>query len=97
VLRRTGAQPETITRPKTGTGSFHELVEVTECLRVGRTESAVMPLAVTLAVWTMPGDAAGQLGVRHAEHHDRSDRPLLLGVRSAGKGSSRLARLPTRH
>jgi predicted dehydrogenase len=67
VLHRNGAEPETITRPRTGGGYFHELVEVTECLRAGRTESAVMPLADTLAVQTVLGEAADQLGVRHAE------------------------------
>ena len=67
VLHRHGVEPETITRPRTGGGYFHELVEVTECLRAGRTESAVMPLADTLAVQTVLGDAADQLGVLHAE------------------------------
>ncbi len=67
VLHRDGAEPETITRAQTGTGYFHELVEVNECLRVGRTESAVMPLGDTLAVQTVLGEAAEQLGVRHAE------------------------------
>ena len=67
VLHRHGAEPETITRPRTGGGYFHELVEVTECLRAGRSESAVMPLADTLAVQTVLGDAAEQLGVLHAE------------------------------
>ena len=67
VLHRAGAEPETITRPTLGAGYAHELVEVVECLRSGRTESAVMPLADTLAVQALLGDAAEQLGVRHAE------------------------------
>jgi hypothetical protein len=67
VLHRTGADPETITRPPTGAGYAHELIEVTECVRAGRTESAVMPLADTLAVQAVLGEAAEQLGVRHAE------------------------------
>jgi hypothetical protein len=36
-------------------------------VRAGRPESAVMPLADTLAVQTVLGEAAEQLGVRHAE------------------------------
>ena len=44
-----------------------ELIEVTACLRAGRTESAVMPLADTLAVQGVLQSAADQLGVRHAE------------------------------
>ena len=67
VLHRAGAEPETITRPQTGAGYAHELIEVTECLRAGRTESAVMPLADTLAVQDVLGQAADQLGVRHTE------------------------------
>jgi predicted dehydrogenase len=67
VLHRAGAEPETITRRPTGTGYAHELVEVAECLRAGRTESAVMPLADTLAVQDVLGRAAEQLGVRHTE------------------------------
>jgi predicted dehydrogenase len=67
VLHRAGAGPETITRAPTGTGYAHELAEVTECLRAGRTESDVMPLDDTLAVQAVLGEAADQLGVRHAE------------------------------
>jgi hypothetical protein len=36
-------------------------------VRAGRGESTVMPLADTLAVQTLLGEAAEQLGVRHAE------------------------------
>ncbi len=54
-------------RTPLGAGYAHELIEVTECVRAGRTESTVMPLADTLAVQTVLGDAAEQLGVRHTE------------------------------
>jgi predicted dehydrogenase len=67
VLNRAGADPETITRPPLGNGYAHELIEVTECLQAGRTESAVMPLADTLAVQDVLEQAAGQLGVSFAE------------------------------
>ncbi|WP_347059282.1 Gfo/Idh/MocA family oxidoreductase [Blastococcus sp. HT6-30] len=70
VLHRTGAEPETITKPPAGTGYAHELIEVTDCLRAGRAESAVMPLADTLVVQDVLGQAAEQLGVRHAEAVD---------------------------
>jgi predicted dehydrogenase len=68
LLHRAGAEPESITRPRTGGGYAHELSEVTECLQAGRTESAVMPLADTLVVQDVMGQALDQLGVRHAEH-----------------------------
>ncbi|TFV88649.1 Gfo/Idh/MocA family oxidoreductase [Blastococcus sp. CT_GayMR20] len=67
VLHRAGAEPETITRAPLGAGYAHELIEVSEGVRAGRSESAVMPLADTLAVQTVLGEAADQLGVRHAE------------------------------
>jgi predicted dehydrogenase len=67
VLHREGAEPETITRRPLGAGYAHELIEVNECLRAGHSESAVMPLADTLAVQTILDEAAEQLGVRHAE------------------------------
>ena len=69
VLHRGDADPETIELPATGTGYSHELVEVGECLRAGRTESLVMPLDDTLAVQGVLADAAEQLGLvfREAE------------------------------
>ena len=67
VLHRGDAEPETITRPRTGGGYAHELIEVTDCLRTGRTESATMPLADTLVVQEVMGQVLEQLGVRHAE------------------------------
>jgi predicted dehydrogenase len=67
VLHRFGAEPEPITRPPLGEGYAHELIEVTECLRAGRTESAVMPLADTIVVQDVMGQALDQLGVRHVE------------------------------
>jgi predicted dehydrogenase len=67
VLHRAGAEAEDITLPQRGGGYSHELIEVTECLRAGRSESAVMPLADTLAVQHVLEQAAGQLGVTFAE------------------------------
>jgi len=52
VLHRRGREPETINQPPLGTGYSHELIEVTECVRAGRTESVIMPLDDTLAVQT---------------------------------------------
>ena len=68
VLHRDGAEPETITRPPLGQGYAHELIEVTEGVREGRAESAVLPLADTLAVQRVLGEALEQLGVRYVEN-----------------------------
>lgn len=70
VVHRNGADPEEITRPQLGGGYSHELLEVTECLRTGRTESAVMPLSDTVAVMGVLEQAAEQLGVQFAEAVD---------------------------
>jgi predicted dehydrogenase len=67
LLQRTGAEPEVIRRPPSGTGYSHELIEVTECLVDGRTESEVMPLDDTLAVQRILNDACESLGVYHYE------------------------------
>jgi predicted dehydrogenase len=66
-LVRAGRDPEEIVRPPLGAGYSHELIEVTECVRAGRTESAVMPLDDTVAVQRILNHAAEQLGVFHAE------------------------------
>jgi hypothetical protein len=73
VLHRDGAEPETITRPPLGHGYAHELVEVSDGVRAGRDESAVMPLADTLTVQRVLGEALEQLGVRYSED------PAVLG------------------
>ena len=67
VLQRKGQEPETLNRPPLGTGYSHELIEVTECVRGGRTESKIMPLADTLAVQRILNEASEQLGVYHSE------------------------------
>ncbi len=67
VLTRKGAEPEIITRPQSGGGYSHELIEVTDCIRARRTESAVMPLDDTLAVQRMLNEICEQLGVVHRE------------------------------
>src|SRR5215218_673409 len=77
ALCRRGQEPETISRPPLGTGYSHELIEVTECVRAGRTESVIMPPRDTLAVLQILNEASEKLGVFHSE-----DSSLLapLGV-----------------
>jgi predicted dehydrogenase len=67
VLHRAGADPETQTLPPLGGGYAHELIEVTERVRAGATESAVMPLDDTLAVMAVLEQAGTQLGVSWSE------------------------------
>jgi predicted dehydrogenase len=63
TLRRLGAEPERIDLPPTGIGYSHQLVEVTEAIRAGRTESDVMPLSATLEVMAVLEEAGRQIGV----------------------------------
>ncbi len=67
VLNRTGGKSEVIKRPPKGTGYSHELIEVTQCLLDGRTESQIMPLDDTLAVQRILNGACEALGVFHHE------------------------------
>ena len=84
VLHRDGREPEEITLPHTGGGYCHELIEVTECVADGRVESAVMPLADTVAVQDTMGEVARQLGMSPQEG------PAELPVTRPGRaGTSR--------
>jgi predicted dehydrogenase len=67
VLSRDGGEHETMVLPPLGGGYAHELIEVTDCVRAGRTESAVMPLDDTLAVMRILEQAGSQLGVTWSE------------------------------
>jgi hypothetical protein len=61
VLHRDGHAPEIIDVQLTGAGYAHELIEVTERVADGHTESEIMPLADTVAVQDVPGEITGQL------------------------------------
>ncbi|MGY4718770.1 Gfo/Idh/MocA family protein [Naumannella cuiyingiana] len=67
ILHRKGAEPEEFVAPRTGAGYAHELIEVTEAVRAGRTESELMPLSDTVAVMAILQQAADQIGLEFAE------------------------------
>lgn len=67
VLHRAGRAPELIDAPLLGAGYTHELLEVTERVAGGYTESEIMPLADTVAVQDVLADVADQLGMRVIE------------------------------
>jgi predicted dehydrogenase len=67
VLHRAGREPEEITVPHTGGGYVHELREVTDGVLAGKRESAVMPLADTIAVQDVLGAVADRLGMTPQE------------------------------
>ncbi|ACQ78739.1 oxidoreductase domain protein [Beutenbergia cavernae DSM 12333] len=63
VLHRQGRDAVTERAMPDGAGYALELDEVARCVRAGRPESAVMPLADSLAVQRVLQDAADQMGV----------------------------------
>lgn len=67
VVNRRGTGPERFELPATGSGYFHELAHVQECLRAGRSESEIMPLADTVEVMRVLEEGCRQLGVAYAE------------------------------
>lgn len=56
---------DTIGEPVVGNGYAHEIVEVGECLRAGRTESALLPLDDTVAILALMDQIREQIGVRY--------------------------------
>ena len=71
VLHRQGAEPERFDLAAIGAGYAHELIEVTESIRAGRTESSIMPLDDTLAVQRVLDEALELLGIRFADDTTR--------------------------
>lgn len=66
-VHRTGVLPRIIETPVSGRGYAHELIEATECIRAGATESERMPLSATIEVAEMMDAVLSQLGVSHSE------------------------------
>ena len=63
-----------ISRPPLGTGYSHELIEVTERVRAGQTESVIMPLQDTLAVQrVLNGPAKSSASITLKTAWSRSD------------------------
>lgn len=67
TVSRADQAPETIDAPALGSGYSHELIEVSDCIRAGLTESAVMPLKDSLSVQRLLNEACERLGVFHSE------------------------------
>ena len=61
-VHRSGVLPRTIEAKQIGRGYVHELMEVSDCLLAGRTQSALMPLADTVEVMRVLESCLTQLG-----------------------------------
>lgn len=66
-IHRSGVLPRIIEAKQDGRGYAHEILEVGDCLRAGRTESEVMPLSDTLEVMKVLDECLTQLGRRVEE------------------------------
>jgi predicted dehydrogenase len=60
-----GESVETISEPVIGRGYAHEIIEVADCLRAGRTESTLLPLDETVSIMRQMTEILSQLGVSH--------------------------------
>jgi predicted dehydrogenase len=58
-----GDSIETISESVIGQGYAHEIMEVADCLRAGRTESALLPLDETVSIMKQMTEILSQLGV----------------------------------
>lgn len=58
-----GETLENISEPVTGRGYAHEIAEVADCLRAGKTESTLLPLDETVSIMKQMTDILSQLGV----------------------------------
>lgn len=63
---RHGDSEETLGEPVSGRGYVHEIVEVQQCLRDGRTESTLLPPDETVAILAIMDRIREQVGVRYA-------------------------------
>ncbi len=62
TIHRSGVLPRIIEAKPLGRGYAHELIEVSDCLLAGRTESSTMPLSDTLEVMRVLEECLTQLG-----------------------------------
>jgi predicted dehydrogenase len=68
VLHRTGHEPEEVRLPHDpGNGYGYEALEVTRCLRAGRTESTLVPLDGSLSVMATLDTVRDRIGVRYPD------------------------------
>lgn len=65
ILHRNGKEDETFEPPRVGNGYNYEAAEVANCLRAGKLESDVLPLAETLAMMRTMDELRRQWGVKY--------------------------------
>ena len=79
-VHRSGVLPRIIEAKQVGKGYAHELMEVSDCLLAGRTQSATMPLSDTVEVMRVLDTCLGNSAGHSRRPRSRSDRLLCLGA-----------------
>ena len=69
TLMPDGKEAQTVTLPFIGNGYEYQAIEVARCVREGRRESDVMPLAETLATMRTMDAIRAQIGLRYPMDH----------------------------
>jgi predicted dehydrogenase len=64
-----GQEPRRVKMPYLGNGYAHEVIETHECLRAGRTESAIMPLDESVRMMGLMDDLRQRWGIQYPGEH----------------------------
>jgi hypothetical protein len=67
TVQQTGGKPEVIQIPYEGNGYGYQVREVHDCLRAGKLESDIVPLADTLEIMTLLDEMRAQWGLAYPE------------------------------
>lgn len=73
TLFRDGKEPEKVEPAFTGNGYNYQAIEVAQCVRAGKTESAIVPLAESLSVMATMDAVRTQIGLSYPM--DRAAKP----------------------
>jgi predicted dehydrogenase len=71
TFHKRGEQPLTMGCPFASNGYIHEVEQVHACLRAGRTESEIMPVAETLGLMELMDGLRAEWHIRVSEYHLR--------------------------
>jgi predicted dehydrogenase len=74
AVHKPGVESRSVHREREGNGYIEEAAEATRCVREGRTESELMPLADTLGVMKIIDAVYGQVGLSYPDNPKPSER-----------------------
>jgi len=80
TLMPAGKDAQTVTMPFAGNGYEYQAAEVAACVREGRRESALMPLAETLATMRTMDAIRARIGLRYPMDSQSMDTHTMKGI-----------------